>query len=99
MRSCPPRQARVSQDSWQLGVSHRHGEDSGLQPFDITGGETDRGTVLRDSRESATAVRGSWDSHTLLASIAGTLGYIDKRVVDRNSVIAGVDAAGNPIGT
>ncbi|MEQ8494182.1 MAG: TonB-dependent receptor [Gammaproteobacteria bacterium] len=90
----------LSSDSATLGISHRRAEQSGQQPFDITGGITGiGGLVLRDTSEAATALRFDWDPATEWVALDATLGFIDKQVIDANSAIAGVDDAGNPVGT
>lgn len=89
----------LSHDDLVLTVSQRFGEDSGREPFDVTGGASGiGGTVLRDTEELATSIRLSWDPGSELINAGATVGYIEKSVVDASSAIAGVDTFGNPIG-
>jgi hemoglobin/transferrin/lactoferrin receptor protein len=87
-------------DDLRLSSTQRHAEDSGLEPFDITGGVTGiGGNVRRDTREQSTSLRLQWDPASPLVALDGTLGFIDKSVTDAGSAIAGIDAEGHPIGT
>ncbi len=90
----------LSNDTATLGLSHRRAEQRGQEPFDITGGITGvGGLVLRESKEAATSLRLDWDPAPAWAALDATIGFIDKQVIDANSTIAGVDEAGNPVGT
>ncbi len=87
-------------DEIRVSAVQRYGEDSGLEPFDITGGVSGvGGNVRRSTTEKATSLRLQWDPASTLLNIDSTLGFIDKNVTDEGSAIAGVDADGQPIGT
>ncbi|MEM7542480.1 MAG: TonB-dependent receptor, partial [Pseudomonadota bacterium] len=88
-------------DTLSFTGTQRHGEDSGMEPFDVTGGATGvGGTVLRESTEDATSLRLLWDPFTPWARWDTSVGFINKQVLDMDSTIAGVDPlTGEPLGT
>ncbi|MEM7469187.1 MAG: TonB-dependent receptor [Pseudomonadota bacterium] len=70
--------------------SHRYGEDSGREPFDITGGVTGIGGVVRrDTKENATSLRLQYEPLTSLIDMDTSVGYIEKTVLDGREESAG----------
>jgi len=89
----------LQQDDLRFQAVQRYSEDSGREPFDITGGISGiGGDVLRSSTEQSTAFNSTWDPASDLVAAEAALGFIAKSVIDEGSAIAGVDVDGNAIG-
>ena len=73
-----------------ITASHRYGEDSGREPFDITGGVSGIGGVVRrDTEENATSLRLQYEPLTTLVDSDTSVGYIEKTVIDGREEAAG----------